>query len=1391
MSESIPHRRQLEEKIGRAMSRDRFRLRRALKSIFDREMKKSGKSANGGKWKERSSDESVQTKDYRHWSEKNQTAIASLADEIEASVRKVEARAKSVPKPRFDVALPVVERREEIARTIRQNQVVIVCGETGSGKSTQLPKICLTIGRGIDGVIGHTQPRRIAARSVANRIASELDVSLGSKVGYKMRLDDRTGDDTYIKIMTDGILLAETQSDRFLDQYDTLIIDEAHERSLNIDFLLGYIKRLLPRRPNLKVIVTSATIDAARFAEFFSDHDRPAPVIEVAGRTYPVDLRYRPYSADMDDTDTPNRLSRQETTDAKTSETEPDTTSANISDERYYRTEDTLEAVVEAVEEVIAHGPGDLLVFMPTERDIHEAVKVLRTRLTGGSSKKSRVGPAGIPVDILPLYARLPGNVQQQIFRTEGKRRRIVIATNVAESSVTVPGIKYVIDTGTARISRYSPSSRTQRLPIEPVSRASADQRKGRCGRIAPGICVRLYSRSDFESRPAYTMPEIQRSNLSAVILQAKSLRLGPIERFPLMDPPRRAAIRDGEKTLFELGAIDDRGELTDIGWRLSRLPVDPRIGRMILAADDFGCVHDVITIAAALEIRDPRERPFEHRDSADRAHAKFADERSDFLTLLKMWDFYQHLKETLSRSRLAKACRENFLSLGRLREWGDIRLQLVRLIHGLGLKEGKRRGDEDAIHQAILTGLLSGIARRGRMKKHPYDGTGGSKQHLWPGSATFEDRPEWVVAAESVETSKHFLRTVAPIDPKWIEPLADHLVKRTYSDPKWNAKSGGATVVQRVSLFGLTIVAGRRVPLGPLDPSTARELMIRHGLVEGDIRTRAPFYSHNIEVLEEVATIEDKLRRRGLVRGDAALEGYYLRNIPEDVCDVRQLENWYKKASRGNPGLLRLTVEELLTDIEAARFDPTDLPDRIVIGDERCGATLDLDYAYEPGTAEDGLHLTVPVGQLPSVGAARLEWLVPGRLVDKIVALIRTLPKSLRRPFAPAPDVARVVASQLKFGEGDLTVEVARRLSEMSGDRITAADFDRTKIPPELQMIVHVVDADDKVIASGRDIEQLRRESGDVLTETLAAVDDSKYRRDGITSWDFDERLPESASISAGGGRRLTAFPALIDHGDSVSLEPVDSPERAERLTRRGVVRLFTLKNSKQLRQQIHWMPEIETMRMQAATIAGFKTDAQLVTFLAWRAVHLDDRPAVPRDRDAFDRLVKAATDRIGPAIQELTLLLPPLFAEYHRARLAIAESNLDMFGHAHDDTSAQLDRLTGVDFLIETPSTWLRHYPRYFKAITARLDSLRTGALQRDRISTDEIRELEARLEAYLDENPSATISEDPSDPLVEYRWMLEEYRVSLFAQSLGTSVKVSAKRLERQWEKVLMSR
>jgi len=1350
------------------MSRDRFRLRRALKSICDKETRKSARQASRDK----------QADDFANWPEASRRTLRSLIDEIEASAKKVEIRARKVPKCKFDAQLPVVERRDEIAQTIRRNQVVIVCGETGSGKSTQLPKICLTIGRGIDGIIGHTQPRRIAARSVATRISQELDVSLGGQVGYKMRLDDRTSDDTYVKIMTDGILLAETQSDRFLDQYDTLIIDEAHERSLNIDFLLGYVKRLLPRRPNLKVIVTSATIDAARFAEFFADRDRAAPVIEVAGRAYPVDLRYRPFAADMDD---PNIDVQNDS--PKESE------SSSAVDERYYRTDDPLDAVTEAVEEVVAHGPGDLLVFMPTERDIHEAAKAIRTRLTG--SKKKRVGPAGAPVDILPLYARLPGNVQQQIFRTDSKRRRIVIATNVAESSVTVPGIKYVIDTGTARISRYSPSSRTQRLPIEPISRASADQRKGRCGRIAPGVCVRLYSESDFNSRAAYTMPEIQRSNLSAVILQAKSLKLGPIERFPLMDPPRRAAVRDGEKTLYELGAIDERGELTDIGWRLSRLPVDPRIGRMILAADKFRCASEVLTIAAALEIRDPRERPFEHREAADRAHEKFADERSDFLTLLKLWDFYQHLKETLSRSKLARACRENFLSLGRLREWGDIRLQLVRLIHGLGLKEGKRRGDADAIHQAILTGLLSGIGRRGRTKKLPYDGASGTKQHLWPGSAVFEDRPEWVVAAESVETSRHFLRTIAPIDPAWVEPLADHLVKRTYSDPKWSAKSGGATVIERVSLFGLTLVAGRRVPLGPLDPSTARELMIRHGLVEGDIRTRAPFYAHNLDVLEEVAAIEDKLRRRGLVRGDAALEGYYQRNIPDDVCDVRRLENWYKKASRGNKKLLKLTAEELLTDIEASRFDPDDLPDRIVIGDENCGVSLDLDYAYEPGTTEDGIHLTVPVGQLPSVSAARLEWLVPGRLVDKIIALIRSLPKSLRRPFAPAPDVARAVAADLTFGEGDLTVEVARRLSELSGDRIVPTDFDRTRMPPELQMIVHVVDTEDNVISSGRDLEVLRHESGAVLTETLASVDDSKYRRDGIKSWDFDEPIPESVSIGADSGRRIMAFPALVDRGNSVSLEPVDSPARAERLTRRGVVRLFAIRNSKQLRQQIHWLPEIETLRMHAATIAGFKTDAQLVTFLAWRAVHLDGRPEVPRDRAGFGRLADAAAERIGPAVQELMSLLPPLFAEYHRARLAIADADLDMFRHAFNDTSAQLERLMGVDFLIDTPYQWVRQYPRYFKAIVSRLDSLRTGALDRDRRATEEIHEFDTRLQSYLEENPSAAITDDPTDPLTEYYWMLQEYRVSLFAQSLGTSVKVSAKRLERQWEKVLMSR
>jgi len=1291
----------LEIRIGEAMTADRYRLRRRLKGLM--------RDAKEG--------ERVERRVRKFW------------QEIEQSCARANRRRRSVPAIKYPEELPVCGRREEIAAAIDANQVVIVCGETGSGKSTQLPKICLGLGRGATGTIGHTQPRRIAARSVAARIAEELGSPLGQLVGFKIRFADSTGENTCVKLMTDGILLAETQGDRFLEQYDTIILDEAHERSLNIDFLIGYLKRLLPKRPDLKVIITSATIDARRFARHFPSGNDPAPIIEVGGRMFPVELRHCPLADDEDGE------------------------------------ADWIAAVAGAVEELALIDDGDVLIFAPTERDIHELAKVLRGRRLPGDDGRRRT-------EILPLYARLPGAEQQRIFRPH-KHRRIVIATNVAESSLTVPGIRYVIDPGTARISRYSARSKTQRLPIEPISQASADQRAGRCGRVGPGICVRLFSEDDYENRDRFTAPEIRRSNLASVILQAKALRLGKIERFPFLDPPKTATIRDGYKTLFELGAVDRREELTPLGRKLGRLPVDPRIARMILAAAEEDCLAEVLIIAAALEIRDPRDRPHEKRQAADEAHAKFAHEESDFFTYLKLWDFYHELKQKLSRNQLRKACRQNFLAYNRMREWTDVYKQLLRLIEETGLKRRRRRDEYGPVHRAILTGLLANVANR--TATYEYTAAGGTSFHLWPGSATFDAKPDWVMAAELVETTRRYLRTSARIDPKWIEPIAEHLVNRSYSEPHWHGKGGSAMAYERVSLFGLIVVPRRRVALGPIDPATSREMLIRHGLVEGDLQTNAPFFRHNRELAEQMQRLEKKLRRSDMLRGPWAQYEFFDARLPEDVCDLARLNRWRKTAERQDPRELFLSESDLIDEEEPVELDPAAFPDAIDAG----GVQLPIEYEYDPGSDDDGIHLNVPLEELNQVDPHRVEWLVPGLLEQKVTALIRSLPKPLRRTLVPAPDTARQVAAGLRFGEGQMLTTVAAALGRLAGETITPDDFRLDRLPGELRMNLRVLDVGGEPIAKGRDLSEVRRQVGDRLSESLAAVDDTAFNRDGLTAWDFDE-LPEQVELKHG-VRTLAGFPALIDRRESVSLRLADTLERAIRHNRRGMARLFYFAATRDLRSQVAWFPSLDEMLLHAASILEFDLRQEITELLALLAPDTD--APLPRRREEFDAYVERARGRIGLAVQEAAGILPPLFAAYHQAQLAVEEATSPRWKYAANDVRQQLDRLMVPGFLTETPTSWLKHYPRYLRAIVARLEALRGGSLRRDRECCEEIA---ARWEAYHQRARQQREMGVDDEELVYYRWMLEEYRVSMFAQKLGTSIRVSSKRLDEQWAK-----
>ena len=1293
----------LERQIPHALVADRHRLRRRVRSIRQAQQRKQPFDKN----------------------------LTRLAEEVQQSVQLRKSRLEGRPAVTFDEALPIFAKRQEITDAIANHQVVVVSGETGSGKSTQLPKICLDMGRGIDGMIGHTQPRRIAARSVAARVAEELGTTVGQAVGFKIRFTDATSPCTYVKLMTDGILLAESQGDTFLNQYDTIIIDEAHERSLNIDFLLGFVKRLLPKRPELRLIITSATIDAQRFSEHFATATGPAPVIEVSGRTYPVEVRYRPLEGDND------------------------------SDEA-----DLQRGVLNAVEELTAEDDGDVLIFMPTERDIRETAQALRGRQIAGS----RMGKG---TEILPLYGRLSTAEQNRVFQSHN-HRRIVIATNVAESSLTVPGIRSVIDAGTARISRYSARSKVQRLPIEPISRASADQRKGRCGRLGPGICIRLYSEQDYLTRDEFTSPEIQRTNLAAVILQTLSLKLGAIEEYPFLDPPKPIAIREGYSTLFELGAIDDRDCLTDIGRKLSRLPVDPRVGRMVLAAHEENCLREVLIIAAALELQDPRERPVDKQQAADTCHEQFVHEESDFLGYLKLWDFYERLKHDLSRGRLRKACQQNFLSYNRMREWQEIHRQLLQIVEQNKLKQQPRRDDYDAIHRSLLTGLLSGVANR--TDTYEYTGAGGQKLNLWPGSATFEKKPKWIVAAELVETTRRYARVVARISPNWIEPLAGHLVVRTHSEPHWVPETGSVMAYEKVTLFGLPIIPRRRIPYGSVNAPVAREMFIQHGLVEGDWQTPAKFFAHNQQLIEQLEEMAAKSRRRDFLLGEEARYEYYDSRIPPHAYDGARLRKWLRKVEQTTPNILHMTQSDLLVDHSEAVTD-TDFPDAITIDKMQ----LPLEYHLEPGSDEDGVTLTIPQAGLNQLQPHRLEWLVPGLIEEKILALIKSLPKSSRRSLNPLAETARKVAAEIPFGEGEFAAAVADKLAEIAGTRCAASEFQQVQLPNHLRMNVRVIDSEGEALGEGRDLTKIRKSLGAAAAANFSAIDDPTWNRDGIVTWDFGE-LPKRVDIQHG-GLALKGYPALIDTGEAVNLRLLDCPLKATFETRGGLRRLFYLAERRELKAQADWLPNIDRILLNAATLPDSaifrKCIAELLTDRAFLATN-----AIPRSAEKFEEQRRTGNQRIGRAVQEVAGLLEPMLTAYQQALVAVESATGKGWDAAVADMRLQLHELATSGFLTRTPWNWLQQYPRYFEGIRRRLHKLAHGGAPRDK---EHHAVIQPRCNAYRT-RAAEHLSRGVYDPeLIQYRWMLEELRVSLFVQELGTSITISPQRLDKQGAKV----
>ncbi|ASF06213.1 hypothetical protein NBRGN_054_00050 [Nocardia brasiliensis NBRC 14402] len=1437
--------------------------------------------------------------------------LGAVEAEIAAAELRIDARRAAVPQIRYPEQLPVTQRRDDIAAAIAAHQVVIVAGETGSGKTTQIPKICLELGRGIRGTIGHTQPRRLAARTVAERIAEELGTELGDVVGYTVRFTDHASDRTLIKLMTDGILLAEIQRDRLLRRYDTIIIDEAHERSLNIDFLLGYLKQLLPRRPDLKVIITSATIDPELFARHFADEKgTPAPIVEVSGRSYPVELRYRPLSLELPGAD----------------EDDEDTTVVD---------RDPVDAIGDAVTELFAEGDGDVLVFLSGEREIRDAADALR------DLKLPRT-------EILPLYARLSTAEQHRVFAPH-PGRRVVLATNVAETSLTVPGIRYVIDPGTARISRYSMRTKVQRLPIEKVSQASARQRAGRCGRVADGICIRLYSEDDFEARPAFTEPEILRTNLAAVILQMTALGLGDIENFPFVEAPDRRAIRDGIALLEELGALgrrtdgksgpeartDDYGlTLTPIGRDMAQLPVDPRMARMLVEAHGTGCLAEVLIIVAALSIQDVRERPADHQQAADTKHARFVVEGSDFLAYLRLWDYLTEQRKSLSSNQFRRMCREEFLHYLRIREWQDLHGQLRTITRGLGWSEagedagrtsggaaegggggrgragggrggaagsrgegrgwneggrgegslddagsgrggggsaedasdrggadgdrggstgdrgdsrdrgergrggvehgvgndggrgqsgggpgegrgrrsrrggsvadrrdgdaaadaaggsrGSRRGrrgdrpqaagsaalesedmpwDSVSIHQALLAGMLSHIGVR-EAESREFLGARNAKFMIFPGSSLAKKPPRWVMAAELVETSRLWGRMAAKVEPEWAERLAGDLVKRTYSEPHWSAKRGAASAYERVTLYGIPLVTGRQVDYGRIDPELSRELFIRHALVQGEWQTRHEFFHRNRELIDDVADLEHRARRRDILVDDDVLFEFYDKRLPADIVSVRHFDKWWKGASRKDPALLDFSTDTVVNE-NAAALDPAAFPDAWRQGE----LSFPLTYQFEPGQEEDGVTVRIPVEQLAHVRAVGFDWLVPGMRDELAAALIKTLPKALRRSVVPAPDFAAAALAALTPRAEPLRTGLARELSRLGSITIDPGDLDPSALPDHLRMTFAAVDADGRVLASGKSLQALKTRLAEQVSASVARATAGAERAPAAVWTSESLGTVEETVRREVAGQTVTGYPALVPEGDGVAVRVLSSPAAQASAMRAGTRALVLNAIPTSVRTVTASLPPTDRLALSQNPYGSI--DALVEDCRAAAADELIAAAGGPvRSPDDFTALVAKIRPDLTTAVARLVRLLVPILAEAHRVSAALADTTERDIA---DDVRDQLDNLVFPGFVSEWGSTRLRELPRYLQGAVARLEAL-PGSAVRDRQS---MAELDRAIAAYDRLVNSLPENRRGAPAVTEIWWMLEEFRVSLFAQKLGTPYPVSAKRIER---------
>ena len=1218
------------------------------------------------------------------------------------------------PRLSFDPALPVSARRDEIRAAIERHQVVIVCGETGSGKTTQLPKILLEMGRGSAGLIGHTQPRRIAARSVAARIADELGSELGTIVGYKVRFQDRLGPDAAVKLMTDGILLAETQGDPQLRQYDTIVIDEAHERSLNIDFLLGYLARLLPQRLDLKLVITSATIDAERFSRHFGG----APVIEVSGRLYPVQMRYRPVEGDAEDT------TRKEEE----------------------------QALADAVDELCAEGPGDVLVFLPGEREIRDAAEVLRKH-----------HPAD--TELLPLYSRLSPAEQDRVFRP-GRARRIVLATNVAETSLTVPRIRYVVDTGLARVKRYSYRNKVEQLRVESISQAAAKQRAGRCGRVADGVCIRLYAEEDHDRRAPFTDPEVLRSSLASVILRAASLGLGAVEDFPFLDPPSPRAIADGYALLAELGAVDDAKQLTATGRELAKLPLDPCVGRMLIAARREGCLDQVLVIASALSAQDPRVRPLDNPAAADERHKRFADERSDFLAFLKLWRLFE--------GKWEKACRENSLSVPRMREWRDVHSQLHATVAELGWRPSRvdpaRPEGYRAIHRALVSGLLGNLGLR-EAEGGSYTGARGIKFWVHPGSWA-RKAGRWLVAAELVETTRLYARTVAAIEPQWLEDLGAHLIKRHRERPHWEKGRAQVVALERGTLYGLPVYANRRIHYGPLEPELSREIFIRSALVEGDFDTRAPFFAHNQKLLREIERLEHKSRRPDILVDDDLIHAFYDARIPPGIHNGADFEKWRKEAEREDPRRLFLRREDMMRH-EAAGITTENFPPQLRLGLN----TFELEYTFEPGSPRDGVTLSAPVALLNQVPAARCEWLVPGLLKEKVRLLAKSMPQRLRHKLGPLEAFAEGFVAAVAPSDTPLATALARYIRAELNLEVPLDAFRPDSVPPHLQMNFRVVDEHGRQLGMGRSLADLKRALGAETRAVLqqeAPTDEGERHR----AWTFGD-LDEIMELDRG-GRTLVGYPALHDAGDGVTLQVFDTPERAAEVHRGGVRRLLAIAFRERIREIEKSVARDNALNLQFGQLARDVELAHEVVGAALERTFLAD--SLPTRQADFERRVDEGRSRLNLIAQEIVRTVAAILAEHAQLQKRLA-SAAKGFPRAAEDVAASVARLLHPRFVSRTPWQRLQHFPRYLKAAAVRLEKLRSDPARDARLMA----ELAPLQTAWQREVAARAKGAALTPEIEQFGWLLEELRVSLFAQALKTPVPVSVKRLTKLWQSI----